>query len=178
MDTVLLETRRGPVVMRPEQPSDADFLYALFRVDAIADLAEAPIDDATKEGLVRMQFNSRNASYRAQYPTARFDIIERDGVPIGRFIVHDSDDEAYFVDFALLPEHRRGGLGAAITAAMMARHSRGTRPVRVLVLYTNEISLHMCDRLGFVDVGGEPPYRRLEWRPPASDSNLKSEIPN
>jgi RimJ/RimL family protein N-acetyltransferase len=165
MDTVVLETRRGPVVMRQEQASDAEFLYNLFRVDAIADLAASPIDDAIKENLVRIQFNSQTAAYHAQYPAARFDIIERDGVPIGRFIVHDGDEEAYFVDFALLPEHRGGGLGAAITAAMMARHSRGTRPVRVLVLCTNEISLRMCYRLGFVHVGGDMPYLLLEWRP-------------
>jgi RimJ/RimL family protein N-acetyltransferase len=166
-ETVILETARGPVVLRPEQPSDADFLFTLFRSHAIVDLATLPIDDATRDSLVRMQFDSQTATYRVQYPDARFDIIERDGVPIGRFVVDDNEEAACFVDFALLPELRGGGLGAAITAAMMARCSGRRRPVRVLVLCTNEPSLRMCHRLGFVQVGRDLPFMRLEWNPPA-----------
>ena len=37
-------------------------------------------------------------------------------------------------------------------------------PARVNVLAQNEASLKLCERIGFVKVGDEPPFVRLEWR--------------
>ena len=161
-----METARGPVVLRPERPDDADFLYGLFRSHMRAELALMPVDDAVRDALVRMQFASQTATYRAQYPAARFDIVERDGVPVGRLVVDDAADAACIVDFALLPEHRGGGLGSAIMAGTLARLAERPRPVRCKVLCTNAPSLRMCRRVGFVHIGGELPFLQLEWRPP------------
>jgi GNAT superfamily N-acetyltransferase len=158
---LVLETARGQVVLRPEQSTDADFLYALFRSHMLAELAMMPVDAATKEQLVRMQFDSQTATYRAQFPQARFDIVEQDGRPIGRLIVDTGGDAGCIVDFALLPERRGGGLGTAILAAVLQER-------RQPVLYNNEASLRMCRRVGFVHIGGELPFLQLEWRPPAA----------
>jgi RimJ/RimL family protein N-acetyltransferase len=158
----VLETARGRIVLRPEQSGDADFLYVLFRSHMLAELAMMPVDAATKEQLVRMQFDSQTATYRAQYPHARFDIVEQDGAPIGRLIVDSGGEAGCIVDFALLPEHRGGGLGTAIIAAVLREQCR---PVLCTVLYNNEASLRMCRRVGFVQIGGELPFLQLEWRP-------------
>jgi RimJ/RimL family protein N-acetyltransferase len=160
---LVLETARGQVVLRPEQSTDADFLYALFRSHMLAELAMMPVDAATKEQLVRMQFDSQTATYRAQFPQARFDIVEQDGRPIGRLIVDTGGDAGCIVDFALLPERRGGGLGTAILAAVLQERRQ---PVLSKVLYNNEASLRMCRRVGFVHIGGELPFLQLEWRPP------------
>ena len=162
-DALVLETARGQVVLRPEQSADADFLYALFRSHMLAELELMPVDAATKEQLVRMQFDSQTATYRAQFPRARFDIVEQDDRPIGRLIVDSGADAGCIVDFALLPERRGGGLGTAILAAVL-REQR--QPVLSKVLYNNEASLRMCRRVGFVHIGGELPFLQLEWRPP------------
>ena len=53
---LVLRTSRGELLMRPERDADAAFLYALFRSHALAPLAEMPVAEATKEALVRMQF--------------------------------------------------------------------------------------------------------------------------
>jgi RimJ/RimL family protein N-acetyltransferase len=166
-DVLVLETARGPIVLRPEQPADGDFLYTLFRRHTPVELATLPIDAATREALVGMQFNSQTATYRAQYPAARFDIVERDGTPIGRLVVDDGAAAACIVDFALLPEHCGAGLGTAILAGMLARLAGWGRPVHCQVLCTNEPSLRMCRRVGFVHIGGELPFLQLEWRPSA-----------
>jgi GNAT superfamily N-acetyltransferase len=164
IDARVLQTARGEVVLRPEQSSDADFLYALFRSHMLEELALMPIDAATKEHLVRMQFISQTATYRAQFPQAHFDIVEQDGSPIGRLIVDTGADAGCIVDFALLPERRGAGLGTAILAAVLLDQRR---PVLSKVLYNNEASLRMCRRVGFVHIGGELPFLQLEWRPPA-----------
>jgi RimJ/RimL family protein N-acetyltransferase len=164
----VLETARGRIVLRPEHTADADFLYALFRSHMLAELALMPVDDAAKEQLVRMQFNSQTTSYRAQFPQARFDIVEQDGRPIGRLIVDSGGDAGCIVDFALLPERRGGGMGTAILAAVLREQCR---PVLCKVLYNNEASLRMCRRVGFVQIDGELPFLQLEWRPPAGQGS-------
>ncbi|MDR3529658.1 MAG: GNAT family N-acetyltransferase [Rhodopila sp.] len=164
-DEWILETARGPVVLRPEQSADGDFLYALFRSHALPGFAALPIDDAMKESLVRMQFTSQTATYRAQYPDARFLVLECDRTPIGRLVLHEGADAATIVDLALLPHTRGGGIGSAVLGGLVTTlRPRGTA-LRCTVLCTNEASLRMCRRAGFVPIRESPPHVELEWRP-------------
>jgi GNAT superfamily N-acetyltransferase len=158
--SVVLETTRGPVVLCPEQAGDAAFLYGLFRSHMVPDLAGLGLDEAALERLVRMQFVAQTNGYRAQFPGARFDIVHFADVPVGRLIVDASTEAACVVDFALLPDRQGGGLGTAI----LARVLDGFTVVRCKVLWNNTVSLRMCQRLGFVQVGGELPFLQLEWR--------------
>jgi RimJ/RimL family protein N-acetyltransferase len=162
----VLETTRGPFTLRPERPDDADFLYALFRSHMLSSVAAMPVDDATKESLLRMQFQAQGMSYRAQYPDARFDVLERDGTPFGRLIVHEDAGVATFVDFALLPENRGAGLGTAVILRVLDWVAERCSAVRLAILWHNEASLRMTRRIGFVQVGEAPPYVEMEWRRP------------
>jgi RimJ/RimL family protein N-acetyltransferase len=163
-EAVLLETTRGAFALRPERPYDADFLYALFRSHALPGVAAMPVDDAMKESLLRMQFTSQTTSYRAQYPRARFDILERDGTAFGRLIVHEANGVATFVDFALLPDSRGSGIGTAVILRVLDWVAERCAIVRLSVLWNNEASLRMTRRIGFVQVGETPPYIEMEWR--------------
>jgi RimJ/RimL family protein N-acetyltransferase len=167
---VTLHTSKGGVVLRPESTADADFLFALFRSHALAELAAMPVDDAMKEALVRMQYASATATYSAQYTEARFDIIEQDGQPIGRLITDSGGATACMVDYALTPERRGGGLGTAIIAAVLEQLAPSDRPMRVKVGMTNEASLRLCARLGFQRINDDMPMLQLEWRPPGLDA--------
>jgi RimJ/RimL family protein N-acetyltransferase len=154
-----------PIVLRPEQEQDTAFLANLFRDTAGRVLDLMPIDDAMKEALLRMQLASQAATYRAQYPFARFDIIEQAGEPIGRIVIDPGTEAGRIVDIALLPQRRARGLGTAILAAVLQRLAPRQRPVRCQVLANNEASLRMCHRVGFRQVGELPPFVHLEWRP-------------
>jgi GNAT superfamily N-acetyltransferase len=166
-----LETGKGPVTLRPERPDDEALLFRLFCSWALEDLDRAPFDAATKEALLRFQFAGQMTSYRANFPAASFDIIERDGAPIGRLIVDPGDarEPACLVDFVLLPEQRNARLGRAIISAVLAEQAALGRKVRVKVLHHNMPSQRMCAALGFVEIGRElPPFIQLEWcAPPA-----------
>ena len=163
-----LETARGPVTFRPERPDDEALLFGLFCSWALEDLERLPLDDAMKQNMLRIQFAGQTASYRSAYPAASFDIIERDGAPIGRFIVDpgDATRASCFVDFVLLPELRNSGLGRAITAAVMAEQASLGRKVQLKILHHNTPSRRMCAALGFVEIGEEPPFVQLEWSAP------------
>lgn len=160
-----LETGKGPVTFRPERPDDEALLFRLFCSWALEELGHLPLDHAMKQNMLCFQFAGQTASYRDGYPAASFDIIERDGVPIGRFIVDpgDATKASCFVDFVLLPELRNSGLGRAITAAVLAEQASLGRKVQVKVLQHNMPSRRMCAALGFVEIGQDPPFVQLEW---------------
>jgi RimJ/RimL family protein N-acetyltransferase len=165
-DAAILRIAGGDLVLRPERADDGGFLAALFRHSALADMALMPVDDATKEALVRMQFDSQTATYRSQFPQARFDIVERDGEPIGRIVIDPGIQAGCIVDFALLPDCQGHGLGTAILRAVLAQFAGLRRRVECKVLAGNEPSLRMCRRVGFVQTDEAPPFLQLEWRPP------------
>jgi len=71
----------GTLRLRPEQATDATFLFALFR-DARPELALLPLDEAIKERLMHQQFQAQAANYAARYPQALGAIVDLDGRPI------------------------------------------------------------------------------------------------
>ncbi len=164
-ERMILQTALGQFVLRPEQAHDEPFLYVLFRHDALADLAQSQADPATQDALTRMQFRARHASYHARHPDGDFAIIEQDGAAIGRIVIDDRPEAAHIVDFALLPPYRARGVGSAVLGAVLPRLGQGMRPVRCMVLSTNEASLRMCRRLGFVETGAADPFVLLAWPP-------------
>jgi GNAT superfamily N-acetyltransferase len=137
----------------------------LFRSWALEDFDRAPFEGVTTENLLRFQFAGQTATYRANFPAASFDIIERVGAPIGRLIIDPggAQEPACLVEFVLLPEQRNGGLGRAIIAAMLVARAALGRKVRVKVLHHNTPSRRMYAVLGFVEVEQAPPFRPLEW---------------
>lgn len=159
-----LDTSHGVFRLRPEVDADQPFLFALFRSHTLPELAAMPVDDATREVLVRMQFQAQTTGYRGQFPNARFDIVEQAGIPIGRLIVDEGGDAGCIVDFALSDDRRGRGFGVAILAAVLHRFAPLGRPMRCKVLAHNEPSIRMCRRLGFRQLHAIPPFLQLEWR--------------
>lgn len=151
--------------LRPEAEdgADAEFLFALFTSTQEAALALAPLDDAGKRFLLRMQFNSMNDTYRQQFPNARFEVVTLDAAPIGRLITDLRADHIYYVDIALLPERRGGGLATALMTSVLEEARKLGVPARVNVLHTNAASLRLCHRLGFKLRANRSPYLELEW---------------
>ena len=47
------------------------------------------------------------------FPDAAFQVIERGGEPIGRLYLDRRAEEIRIIDIALLPAHRRAGIGGA-----------------------------------------------------------------
>jgi len=165
-DTVTLDTALGSIALRIERAEDVDFLYDVFSSHTLPGLAVLPMDEAIKVSLVRMQFKSQTATYRALHPNGRFAILERDGVAIGRLVVDEVDGIATIVDLALLPDARGGGIGSALMTSLLEWLSQRCRAVRCTVLCTNVASLRMCERVGFVRVGEQLPHVELEWQGP------------
>jgi RimJ/RimL family protein N-acetyltransferase len=160
-----LETLPG-VRLRPEEDADAPFLLALYRSTREQELAMVEWTDDQKHAFVAMQFTAQREHYHREYQGASFDVIERDGLPIGRLYVHERPDEIRIMDVVLAPAARNGGIGTALLHAVLDEGARSRRPVTIHVERFNP-ARHLYERLGF-RVAGEPDsvYLLMEATPP------------
>jgi ribosomal protein S18 acetylase RimI-like enzyme len=163
-DTIEISSPRGALRLREEREDDLAFRLRLFGCSR-PDLALLP--PAAREQLTALQFRAQTMSYRAQFPAARFDIVELDGIAIGRIVVDRAGPAVHIVDQALMPAFRKLGIGSAIMRALMEEASRTQRPLRLHVASNNDAALRLYVRLGFVPVGRSPTDIELEWRAPA-----------
>jgi ribosomal protein S18 acetylase RimI-like enzyme len=157
----------GVVILRPERDEDRTFRYRLFCDSRQPEFALLLAPDAFQHLMVQ-QFKAQTVGYRAQFPQARFDIIEMAGRPIGRIVVDRPGSMLHIVDQAIIPELRGRGIGTAVMRALMDEARRANIPVQLEVASENDPSLRLYRRLGFVPIETVPLYIQLEWRPPTA----------
>jgi ribosomal protein S18 acetylase RimI-like enzyme len=167
-DPIEIASPLGPVTLRTETDADRDFRYRLFctsRQPEFALLLPPPVF----EQVMRHQFQAQTVSYLADFPRARFDIIELGGRPIGRIVVDRPGDVVYIVDQAIVPELRNKGLGTAIMRGLMEEARAAGVAVR-LMASQNDPAMRLYARLGFaVTDTATPMYTTLEWRSAAAE---------
>lgn len=165
-DVTEISSPFGLLRLRPERDEDRDFRFCLFRNSRLAEFAllRRQITPEVYDRVMQMQFQAQTVSYRAQFPEARFDIIELDGVPIGRIVVDRPPGMIHIVDQAVIPAERNRGIGTAIMQALMDEAGRMRLPVRLKVASSNDPSMRLYLRLGFVPIETVPLYIEMEWR--------------
>lgn len=158
----------GMLRMRPERADDRDFRLRLFIDSRLPEFAllRQQVGAAAYDQIMHMQFEAQTVGYRASFPGARFDIIELDGAPIGRIVVDRSAEMIHIVDQAVAPPMRNRGIGAAIMRALMDEAAAAALPLRLKVASSNDPSMRLYLRLGFVPVETAPLYIEMEWRAP------------
>jgi GNAT superfamily N-acetyltransferase len=145
--------------------ADESFLYELFIATRSAELAGMPIDAAGKGFLLRMQYRSKNATYRRTYPTARWEVVELAGDPVGLLVTDVGARFVTFVDIELAPRAQGRGLATRLMMQALEECRRVGLPARVNVLEQNAASLRLVDRLGFLRIEECPPFVLFEWKP-------------
>ena len=154
---------RGHLSLRPEREQDEAFRFQLFCDSRLPEFALLQLEPAAFEQLMRFQFQAQTVTYRTSYPGERFDIIELDGVPIGRIIVARRGTTLRIVDQAIVPSQRNRGFGTTIMRAVMDRAAQAGQTVRLKVASTNDPSTRLYLRLGFVPIETDPFYIEMEW---------------
>jgi GNAT superfamily N-acetyltransferase len=119
-----------------------------------------------KDTFLRQQFTAQHTFYQEHYGDADFQLILREGAPIGRLYLARWPKEIRIVDIALLPEHRGGGLGTALLRGIFAEADTVGKPVRIHVEIFNP-ARHLYDRLGFTQIADRGVYLFLERLPAA-----------
>jgi ribosomal protein S18 acetylase RimI-like enzyme len=153
--------------LRPETAEDEAFLRRLNIAVRWNEFAALPLPTHQKVALLQQQYDARHAGYRADYPNADFQVVERGGTPVGRFYVQRGKREHRLVDIAILPEHHGRGIGAALLDIMLAEAARARTPVTLRVDHFNPAK-RLYQRKGFVEVEDLGLDALMRWTAPSA----------
>ena len=149
--------------LRTVTPEDEQFLRAVYASTRAEELARVPWSDEQKRAFTDMQFAAQDADYRRNYPDAQYSIIEMRGVPAGRLYVDRGSKEIRIIDIALLPEHRRAGIGTSLLRALQGESHATGKTLSIHVEKFNP-ARNLYHRLGFQQIEDKGVYLLLEWK--------------
>lgn len=149
--------------LRPITPEDVSFLAGVYASTRAEELAQTGWSDEDKAVFCRRQFDAQSAHYAANYPGASFQVIERDGQPIGRLYVARWEKEIRIIDITLLPEFRGDGIGTQLLHDLQTEAGAASKSLTIHVERFNR-ALQLYERLGFREIEDKGVYLLMEWR--------------
>jgi ribosomal protein S18 acetylase RimI-like enzyme len=150
--------------LRPETDDDLPFLMSLYASTREEELTAVPWTQEQKNAFLLQQFHAQRHHYRTHMPDCAYDVIERDGVPVGRLYLEATPTMLNLVDIALVPSLRNQGVGQTILIALQeASVASGKRIVAFVEKFNPALRLYR--RLGYTDVLDHDVYLEIEWRP-------------
>jgi GNAT superfamily N-acetyltransferase len=145
-------------------PEDEPFLQQVYASTRSHELAQVPWTDDQKTAFCRMQFTAQHQYYQEHYAGASFDVIELEGLSIGRLYVNRNGREIRIVDIALLPAHRGCGIGTQLLRSLQEEARAANKPLSIHVEKFNP-ALALYQRLGFQVRVDRGVYLFLDWTP-------------
>lgn len=149
---------------RSEGEADAAFLFALHAADPGGPLVM--LNPPLRDLLLRQGFDGKRMTYRMRYPGARFEVVEADGVPVGRIVTDRGAQRLTLVDIALSPAWRGRGVGTRLIAETMDEARSAGLPLHLSVATDNAGAQRLYARLGFALVQADAMHLELAWTPP------------
>lgn len=164
------------IALRAETEADREFLYRLYASTREQELQQVDWTPEQKALFCRMQFDAQCAHYALHYFEASRQVIERDGVPIGRLYLSRHDDrDIRIVDITLIPEARGAGVGTTLVRDVMDEAARDGKSVSIHVEQFNP-ALRLYQRLGFRHVDEHGVYYLMRRTPTATSSVMSNEL--
>jgi ribosomal protein S18 acetylase RimI-like enzyme len=151
------------ISLRPITPEDDAFLARVYASSRVEELAITEWSEGQKADFCRRQFDAQSAYYAENYPEASFQIIERDGWPIGRLYVDRWEKEIRIVDITLLPEFRGSGIGTKLLRELQKEARTAGKSLTIHVERFNR-ALQLYQRLGFEQIEDKGVYLLMEWK--------------
>ena len=72
---------------------DLPFLRRVYASTRAEELVMTPWEESEKESFLKMQFEAQHSHYQKHFPHASYQIIEKEGEPIGRLYLDRRPDE-------------------------------------------------------------------------------------
>ncbi len=149
------------VVLHDLAGSDTDFLFELYRETRRDEMAGWGWSAEQVDAFLRMQYNARQQSYKAQFPAARDSVILLDDEVIGRLLVAELAEEFRLIDIAIMPVSQGKGIGTIVIRQLLESASQAGKPVRLHVATLNPAK-ELYSRLGFTTIEEHGGYFLLE----------------
>ena len=158
---------RGAIRFRPTTPEDVPFLRHLYGTTREDEMLKVPWTEEQKAAFLDMQFTAQKKHYEEFYSSCDFLVIELQGGRIGRLYIDRGETDIEIVDIALLPGHRRRGIGRMLLEEILEEGRATGKKVTIYVEHYNP-ARHLYDRLGFRHVDTNGVYHLMEWRADAT----------
>ena len=158
------------LALRRITPADDSFLARVYASSRADELAVTGWPEELKADFCRRQFDAQSAYYAVNYPEASFQIIERNGWPVGRLYVDRWEKEIRIVDITLLPEFRGSGLGTKLLRDLQGEARSAGKSLTIHVERFNR-ALSLYERLGFQQVEDKGVYLLMEWKAASSKTS-------
>src|SRR5256885_741959 len=108
----------GALALQPIGSGDEAALLAIFASTREQEREQFGWPEEQWNAFIRQQFMAQHTQYSTAYANPSFDLVLRDGEIAGRLYVDRSPQEIRVVDIALLPRHRRQGVGRQLLQAL------------------------------------------------------------
>jgi len=151
------------ITLRDATAEDEGFLRQVYACTRAEEMALVPWTDEQREAFLRFQFDAQDSYYRSQFPEAAYQIILKDGAPVGRLYVYRNSTDMRILDITILPEHRAAGVGTSLIRGLQAEAEESNQPLNIWVENFNR-SQSLFKRLGFLIVQEEGYNNLLEYR--------------
>lgn len=148
--------------IRDAGAADEAFFASLYR-STRDDLLALPVDPSVIGGLIAMQHRLQVAGYRNSYPQAVYQVLERDGVAVGRLVTAAVDGVIRVVNIAVLPSARRTGVAADALRRLQAQAAGAGHAVVLSVRQDNVAARHLYEALGFAVDSEDTMRLELRW---------------
>jgi N-acetylglutamate synthase-like GNAT family acetyltransferase len=152
----------GQVKRRPFREADRSFVFGLYAGTREKEMAMVPWTAEQKHAFVLMQFQAQLAGYREAYPEATHEILEHEGVPVGRIYLSRRADCLHLMDITIAPPVRNRGLGTRVLTEILSEARCSDLPATIYVESFNP-SLRLFQRLGFRVAKQDGFELLLEW---------------
>src|SRR6185369_13513319 len=151
------------ITLRDATGEDEAFLRQVYACTRAEEMALVPWTDEQREAFLRFQFDAQDSYYRSQFPEAAYQIILKDGAPVGRLYVYRNSTDMRILDITILPEQRAAGVGTSLIRDLQAEAEESNQPLNIWVENFNR-SQSLFKRLGFLIVQEEGYNNLLEYR--------------
>jgi ribosomal protein S18 acetylase RimI-like enzyme len=153
---------------RPALPEDAAFLARLYASTRI-DLQHLPVPAAVRDAIIRHQEQLQREGYRGTYPGAQFLVLEHAGAPVGRIVLHSTEEQLRVVDISIAPESRRRGHARAALVALQEQAAAQGKAVTLRVYNDNPAARALYASLGFAVVSRDEVSEQMRWSAPQNE---------
>ncbi|MFM0503789.1 GNAT family N-acetyltransferase [Paraburkholderia caffeinilytica] len=149
-------------------PADRVFLREVFISTREAEFVGSGLSEQQINALLAEQFELQDGYYRRHYPAARFDVVMKGDIPVGRLYHYWGGGELRIIDIALLQDYRGARIGTQIVHALITRAAQRGLPATLYVEAVNPVK-SLYQRLGFRKRGENGIYEQFHREPAPFD---------
>ncbi len=159
------EVDPSTIALRPIREDDELLLFRVYASTREIERDTWQWEDEAWDAFLRMQFEAQRRHYMIHFPNGVQSIVLRDGMPSGRMWVYRSPEEIRLLDIAILPEHRRCGIGTHLIRQLQEEARHAGVPLHHSVEIGNPGAKRLYERLDFVAVQTHGMHTLMEWKP-------------